>query len=169
MPSQKNTEYLERTKERLKTGKAFYFTDFTGQSVKSLEKLRRELKKNKGHYIVLKNTLGFLALKDLGFDEAITKKLFEGPTGIAVAFDDPVILAKILTNHENLKIKGSFIEGTFFATEKVVELAKIPSKVALYSHLVGSLNVLGDFVTVLESIMRNLIYTIEAMKNKEAK
>jgi len=169
MPSQKNIEYLERTKERLKTGKAFYFTDFTGQSVKNLEKLRRELKRNKGSYIVLKNTLGFLVLKDLGFDEAITKKLFEGPTGIAVAFDDPLILAKILTNHENLKIKGSFIEGTFFATEKVVELARIPSKEALYGQLVGSLNVLGNFITVLESIMRNLIYTIEAMRNKEAK
>jgi large subunit ribosomal protein L10 len=169
MPSQKNIEYLERTKERLKTGKAFYFTDFTGQSVKNLEKLRRELKKNQGHYIVLKNTLGFLALKELGFDEATAKQLFAGPTGIAVAFDDPVILAKILTNHENLKIKGSFIEGKFFATEQVAELARIPSKESLYGQVVGSLNVLSNFVNVLEGIMRNLIYTIEAMKNKEAK
>ncbi len=169
MPSQKNIEYLERTKERLKAGKAFYFTDFTGQSVKNLEKLRRELKKNQGHYIVLKNTLGFLALKELGFDEATTKQLFEGPTGIAVAFDDPVILAKILTNHENLKIKGSFIEGKFFATDRVAELARIPSKELLCGQVISSLNVLSNFVNVLEGIMRSLIYTIDAMKNKEAK
>ncbi len=169
MASQKNIEYLERTKEKLKTGRAFYFTDFTGLSVKSLGKLRRELKKNNGNYIVLKNTLGFLAMKDLGFDETTTKKLFVGPTGIAVAFDDPVVLAKILTNQERLKIKGSFIEGKFFATKEVIELSKIPSKEALYSQLVGSLNMLGSFVNVLESMLRNLINTIEAMRNKEVK
>ncbi|MCK4673443.1 50S ribosomal protein L10 [candidate division WOR-3 bacterium] len=169
MPSQKNIEYLDKTKERLKTGKAFYFTDFTGLSVQSLEKLRREIKKSKGNYLVLKNTLGYLTMKDLGYDDTTITKLFKGPTGIAIAFDDPIILAKILTNHENLKIKGSFIEGKFFATEKVIEFSRIPSKDVLYNQLVWSLNMLGNFVNVLESILRNLINTIEAMKNKEAK
>ncbi len=91
MPSQKNVEYLDKTKERLKTGKAFYFTDFTGLSVQSLEKLRREIKKSKGNYLVLKNTLGYLTMKDLGYDDTTITKLFKGPTGIAVAFDDPII------------------------------------------------------------------------------
>jgi len=55
MPSKQNVEYVEKTKERLKTGKAFYFTDFTGLSVQSLEKLRKELKRNSATYLVLKN------------------------------------------------------------------------------------------------------------------
>jgi large subunit ribosomal protein L10 len=169
MPSQKNIEYLERTKARLKTGKAFYFTDFTGLSVQSMEKLRKELKKNDGNYLVLKNTVGFLAMKDLGFDEATISKLFTGPTGIAIAFEDPISLAKILTNHEKLKIKGSFIEGNFYGTEDVIEFSKIPSKDMLYSELVGSLNILGNFVNVLESILRNLLYTLNAIKGKENK
>lgn len=169
MPPQKNVEALEKTKERLKTGNAFYFTDFTGLSVKALEKLRIELKKNQGNYLVLKNTLGFLAMKDLGFDEKTIKELFTGPTGIAIAFDDPIVLAKILANHENLRIKGSFIEGKFFATEGVLEFSKIPSKNALYSQLVGSLNMLGNFVNTLQCILRDLITTLEAVKNKEAK
>ncbi|MCK4453104.1 50S ribosomal protein L10, partial [candidate division WOR-3 bacterium] len=63
----------------------------------------------------------------------------------------------------------SFIEGKFFATEKVIEFSRIPSKDVLYNQLVWSLNMLGNFVNVLESILRNLINTIEAMKNKEAK
>ncbi|GAG30453.1 unnamed protein product, partial [marine sediment metagenome] len=46
---------------------------------------------------------------------------------------------------------------------------RIPSKDVLYNQLVWSLNMLGNFVNVLESILRNLINTIEAMKNKEAK
>lgn len=169
MPSQKNMDYLEKTKEKLKDSTALYFTDFTGLSVKSMETLRKELKKSKGNYIVLKNTLGFLALKDLGYDENDTKQLFVGPTGIAIAFEDPIALAKIIASHKDLKIKGSFIEGKFYSREGVIEFSKIPSKDALYAQLVGSLNMLGNLVSVCEGILRNFISTLEAMKNKEAK
>ena len=169
MASQKNTDYLAKTTEHLKTGKAFYFTDFTGLTVKSLEKLRRELKKNQGSYLVLKNTIGFLAMKDLGFDETTIKQLFNGPTGIAIAFEYPIVLAKIITSHEKLRVKGSFIEGDFFTTEEVIAFSKIPSKETLYSQVVGSLNILGNFVNVLEGMVRNLIYMLEAIKNKEVK
>ncbi|MGB3340638.1 MAG: 50S ribosomal protein L10 [bacterium] len=169
MPSQKNEKYLTETSEHLKTGKAFYFTDFTGLTVKNMEKLRRELKKNNGSYLVLKNTIGFLAMKQLGFDETTIKKVFSGPTGIAIAFDDPIVLAKILTSHENLKVKGSLIEGDFFTTEQVIAFSKIPSKDTLYSQVVGSLSILSNFVGVLEGIIRNLMYTLEEMKNKEVK
>lgn len=169
MPPQKNIEYLKKAKEQLKIGNAFYFTDFTGLNVKTLEKLRREIKKNKGNYLVLKNTIGYLAMKSLGHDDTTIIKLFAGPTGIAIAFDDPLVLAKILTSHKDLKIKGSFIEGKFFATGEVIEFSKIPSKDALYSQLIYSLNMLGNFVNVLEGMLRNLINTLEAMKNKEAK
>jgi large subunit ribosomal protein L10 len=169
MPAQKKLEYVEKIKEHLRPGKAFYFTDFTGLAVKNLEVLRRELRKNNAGYVVLRNTLGFLAMKDLGFDEGTISELFVGPTGIAIAFDDPVVLAKILNNTENLKLKGGIVEGKFFGITEITQLAKIPSREALYSHLVGSINIIGNFVGTLESIMRDLLYTLEALKEKEAK
>ncbi|KPJ70518.1 hypothetical protein AMJ52_09855 [candidate division TA06 bacterium DG_78] len=161
-------EYIQTTKEQLKSGKAFYFTDFTGLSVQNLETLRRELKKNSAVYVVLKNTLGYLAMKDLGFDNTL-RELFIGPTGIAIAFDDPVVLAKILKETKDLKIKGCYIEGTFFDAKAVLKLSQIPSKDVLLSFVVSSLNLLGNLVGVLEGVLRNIIYTIDAMKNKEAK
>jgi len=167
MPAQKNLDYIEKLKERLKPGKAFYFTDFTGLAVRNLEVLRRELKKNNATYVVLKNTLGFLAMKDMGFDESSIRELFIGPTGLAIAFDDPVILAKILNNTENLKLKGGFVEGEFLNTSRIVEFAKIPPKEALYGYLVGSINVISNFVGTLEAMVRNLLYTLEAIKEKD--
>jgi len=169
MPAPKKIEYVEKLRERLKPGKAFYFTDFTGIAVKNLEVLRRELRKNNAGYVVLRNTLGFLAMKDMGFDENTISELFVGPTGIAIAFDDPVVLAKILSNTENLKLKGGIVEGKFFGTTEISRLAKIPSKDILYSQIVGSMNVIGNFVGTLESIIRDLIYTLEALKDKEVK
>ena len=171
MPSQKKFEYVEKVKERLKPGKAFYFTDFTGLTVKKMQVLRAELKKNKGTYLVLKNTLGFLAMKEMGFDEPSIRQLFIGPTGVAIAFEDPVVLAKILNDTEQLKVKGGFVEGEYLDSTKIVEFSKIPPRDVLYGQIVGSINVIANFVGTLESIIRNLMFTLEAIKekNKEAK
>ncbi|MGD9380094.1 MAG: 50S ribosomal protein L10 [candidate division WOR-3 bacterium] len=167
MPSQKNLDYVSKLKEDLKPGKAFYFTDFTGLAVKNLEVLRRELRKNNATYVVIKNTLGYLAMKDMGFEDKSIRELFIGPTGLAIAFDDPVVLAKILNNTENLKLKGGFVEGEFLDTTRIVEFARIPPREILYGQLVGSVNVLSNFVGVLESMIRNLMYTLEAIKEKD--
>jgi len=167
MPAQKNVDYIEKLKERLKPGKAFYFTDFTGLAVKNLEVLRRELKKSNATYVVIKNTLGFLAMKDMGFDEVSIRELFVGPTGLAIAFDDPVVLAKILNNTENLKLKGGFVEGEYLDKTRIVEFAKIPPKETLYCYLVGSIDVIRNFAGTLESMVRNLLYTLEAIKEKD--
>ena len=167
MPSQKNLDYIDKLKERLKPGKAFYFTDFTGLAVKNLEVLRRELRKNNATYVVLKNTLGYLAMKDMGFEEGPIRELFTGPTGLAIAFDDPVSLAKILNETENLKLKGGFVEGEFLDMMRIVEFARIPPRDILYAQLVGSVNVIGNFVGVLESIIRSFMYTLEGIKEKD--
>jgi len=169
MPSQKNTQSLDKAKARLKEGKAFYFTDFTGLPVAKLEKLRRELKKNQGEYLVAKNTLGSLALRDFGLTEDKAGKFFVGATGIAIAYDDPIAMAKILKDTENLKIKGGYIEGEIFDAAGIVRLSQIPSKKVLLGSVVGSLNIIGNFVYTLESILRSFVYTIEAMKTKEVK
>jgi large subunit ribosomal protein L10 len=106
-------------------------------------------------------------MKDMGFEDKSIQELFIGPTGLAIAFDDPVGLAKILNNTENLKLKGGFVEGEFLDTTRIVEFARIPPRELLYGQLVGSINVIGNFVGVLESVIRNFMYTLEAIKEKD--
>ncbi len=169
MPSQKNIDYVEKIKEELKSGKAFYFTDFTGLSVKNLETLRKTLKKNSGKYLVIKNTLGLIAMKSLGYDEDTLKQLFIGPTGIVIAFDDPIVLAKILAETEKLRIKGGIVEGAYCDQDKVIRFSKIPSRDVLYGQVVGSLNILASLVGVLEALLRNFVSTLNGLKEKREK
>ncbi|MCX7995786.1 MAG: 50S ribosomal protein L10 [candidate division WOR-3 bacterium] len=166
MPSQKNIEALRKSTEILKDGKAFYFTDFTGLSVQQIEKLRRELKKNRCNYLVIKNTLGIMALRNLGYEIEPVKKMFFGPMGIAIAYDDPLIPTKILKEIEGLKIKGAFIEGNIFDASGVAELARIPSKNILLHSVIVSLNVIGNFINTISGVTQKLLYTIEAIKDK---
>ncbi len=167
MPSARNTAYLQKAIQLFREGKAFYFTDFTGNSVQKLESLRRELKQNKGNYLVLKNTLGLIALKGMGFDENLLRGVLSGPTGIAIAYDDPILLIKALKSNEGIKIKGGIIEGVFYDARSVLKFSEIPSKVVLYREIIGSLNILGNLMNSLRSILVNLIYTLNALKDKQ--
>lgn len=169
MPNKRNTELLTKTKEILKDGKALYFADFTGITVAKLESFRREIKKSKGNFVVIKNTLGPIALKELGYETAPWEGVFTGATGIAIAYDDPIILAKLLKDNASMKIKGGIIEGQYYDAAGVVRFARIPPKPVLYAHVVGSLNLLGSLAETLEGVLRNMIYTLDAMKSKEAK
>lgn len=167
MPSMKNTELLKKTKDLLKDSRAIYFTDFTGNTVQKLEALRREIKKHEGNYLVAKNTLSMIALKELGIDEKLIKGLLSGPTGIAIAYGDPVILAKVLKSNEGIKIKGGIIEGEFYDVFGVLKLSEIPSKNVLLSELIGALNLLGNLVNVLQGILRNFVWTVDSLKGQK--
>ncbi|MEO0096104.1 MAG: 50S ribosomal protein L10 [candidate division WOR-3 bacterium] len=166
MPSQKNVEILKKSVEILKNGKAFYFTEFTGLNVQQMEQLRRELKRNNCNYFIVKNTLGLIALKNLGYEIESIKKIFFGPTGIAIAYDDPLIPTKIFKEIQGLKIKGAFVEGMVFDAKGVAELSKIPSKNVLLQSIVGSLNMLGSLVNTLNGVMQKLVFTIDRIKEK---
>ncbi|MEO0137626.1 MAG: 50S ribosomal protein L10 [candidate division WOR-3 bacterium] len=166
MPSPRNVEILKKSTELLKDAKAFYFTDFTGLNVQQMEKLRRELKKNRCNYLVVKNTIGLRALQNLGYEVESLRKLFFGPLGIAIAYDDPLVPTKILKEVEGLKIKGAFVEGSVFDAEGVAELARIPSKSFLIQSVVGSLNIVGNFVNTLNGVIQKLLFTIDAIRDK---
>ncbi len=166
MPSQRNIEILKKSTELLKNGKAFYFTEFTGLNVQQMEKLRRDLKKNQCNYLVLKNTIGLLAFKNLGYETNLIKDKLFGPIGIAIAYDDPLVPTKILQEVQGLKIKGAFIEGTVYDAQGVSELSKIPSKNILLQSLVGSLNMVGNLVGTLNRVLQSFVFTIDSIKNK---
>lgn len=166
MPSQRNIEILKKSTELLKNGKAFYFTEFTGLNVQQLEKLRRDLKKNQCNYLVLKNTIGLLAFKNLGYEIDLIKDKLFGPIGIAIAYDDPLVPTKILQEVQGLKIKGAFIEGAVYDTKGVSDLSKIPSKNILLQSLVGSLNMVGNLVGTLNRVLQSFVFTIDSIKNK---
>ncbi len=166
MASQKNIETLRRSMELLQNGKAFYFTEFTGLKVQQLERLRRELKKNQCNYLVVKNTIGLIAFKNLGYaTESIKEQMF-GPLGIAIAYDDPLVPTKILKDTQGLRIKCAFIEGLVYDAAGVAELAKIPSKNVVLQTLVGSLNIVGNLIYTLNCVLQNFVFTVDSIKDK---
>ena len=159
-------EVVDKIKEKLKQSKSLYITDFTGLNVDQINQLRRDLKKQGAEFVVTKNTLWKLAVKDSEFD-TLTDYL-EGPTGVAFGYDDPLIPARILYDFnkktEKPKTKALWIEKSLFDGERLEELAKLPSREGLLTQIVSSINFpLTNLVGTLEGILRNLVGTLEAI------
>ena len=108
-------------------------TDYCGLKVSELEKIRTELRGCNSEIRIAKNTLLKRAVTDTAC-ESLTDE-FIGTTAIVVAYDDPVIPAKVLAkfaeDHERFQLRSAVLEGEKITVDNIVSLSKLPSKEVL--------------------------------------
>ena len=125
--------------QRLKSAKMAIVTEYRGLTVAQMTRLRREIRDVSGEYQVIKNTLVHRALDGTAFGDL--EKLLEGPNGWVFAYEDPVVLSKVLVkfadDNDKLAIKGGIFEGQFMEPAKVKVLAQMPSKPELQAKLLA--------------------------------
>lgn len=170
MPNLKNQTELKNLTEKFKAMKGMIMTQYQGLSVAQISDLRNQLRKCGCEYLVVKNTLSKLALKEIGMEDA--NQYFEGPTAIVVEADDPVSPAKIVSEFskkaDKLVIKAGLLDGKVIAVDKINALASLPTKEVLVAKMLGSLNApVSNFVGVLSATMRSLVYVLNAVKEKQ--
>lgn len=166
MPKEDKTKVVEELKDKFSRSKSFFLTDFTGLNVEEITGLRKDFRAKKIEYRVAKNTLIKLVAKDLSLDQ-MTEHL-EGPTGIAFGYDDPVTPAKVLyeVNKKLSKprIKIFWVEGKFFKGNEIEKLAKLPSRELLLAQIIASLDSgMRNLIVTLEAILREFVGTVDAL------
>src|SRR5213075_2968990 len=72
-----------------------FLIDFKGITVPQVTELRKQVRDTNSKYVVVKNTLALIAVKDSPLTQL--KEYFKGPTAIAYNTTDGVPLAKALT------------------------------------------------------------------------
>lgn len=166
----KKIEILGDLKEKLVNSKAVIFTDYSGVAVVDLHDLRKKLRVSRATFKVTKNTLLKKALSENSLE--IDEKIFTKP--LAVSFDehDEVVSSKIISEKaketEKLEILGGIINGEFVGTEKITELAKMPSREELYAKVVGTIAApISRFVNVLAGNLRGLVNVLNQYKESK--
>lgn len=169
MPTQAKVAAVKDLKDRLDGVKAVVLTEYRGLSVQQLSELRKQLRAVSAQYKVVKNRLARLAV---GSNLDALKTHLKGPTGVVVSKEDPVAVAKALQafarNNQALTIKVGYVDGQVLEPTGLKALADLPSREALRSQLVGTVQgPLAQLVGLLTAPQRELAYIL-AQRGKTA-
>jgi len=172
MKRSEKEQIIASVKEKVERAQGMYFADFTGVTVEQVNELRREFRKSKIDYQVVKNTLARKALESVtGFDKVYDKLV--GHTAIAFGYDDPVAPAKIIKKfrdkHNKLTLKACVIEKQVFDGSQLDEIARMASRPELIAGILGTLQApVAGVVGTINAVLANLVYAVDAIEKKKA-
>lgn len=164
---QDKEKIIKDLQEKIERQKIIVFVSFKGLKTKDFEILRKKLKESGNELKVVKKTLAQLAFKKKG----VKVELEEIKTQMALVFGykDEILPAKIVwqfsQENPNLEVLGGLFENNFMEKEKIIELAKLPTKEELVTRLVRSLSApILNLMNVLGGNLRSLIHILSQIK-----
>ena len=113
MPNQRNIETVDLITSKFQEAAGIYFTDYLGLNVKDITELRSKFTADHVEFRVIKNTLAKLSAEKAGLEDL--KDVFDGPTAVALSYDDPTVPARIIKQfrkkHDLPELKAFIFEG----------------------------------------------------------
>jgi large subunit ribosomal protein L10 len=171
-PKQEKVQVVEDFTKRVQSAKSAVITGYSGLTVEEVTDLRAKLFHAKVEYHVVKNNLARIALNKCNI--TVLDDLLTGPTAIALAMEDAVaparVLSKFAKDHEKLSVKGGWMEGRKITVQDIKALANLPSREVLLAKALGSMkSPISGIVQVLAGPARKLVYALNAVAQAKEK
>lgn len=166
MPTEKKKQIVANLVEEFNKAQTIIFVNYQGLSNPQLEELRKSIEKEKGKFLVAKNTLIRLALQQCGLIKENKFSLLTAPTAIVFGFENAITPLKSLSEFVkewNLpKIKSGFLQKEFLSAKEVLELAQLPTREELIIKLTTQLsspllNLHNTLLAPLVKLSQNLL------------
>jgi large subunit ribosomal protein L10 len=163
-------QFVKGLKDRFEKSKVVILTDYKGLDVAAMTELRAKLREAEIEYQVIKNTM--LRLASEGTDVEAIKDSFNGPSAVALSYEDPVAPAKILTDfakdNNKLEIKIGVMGGKVLELEGIKALSALPSREELLATVLSAMNAVPtSLVTALSDVPRRMVNVIQAIKDQK--
>ena len=164
-------EKIEKIKEKVDKAQVAILTNYQGLSVEEITKLRRSIQKGGGDYMVTKNTLTKIAIKDTPYE--VLSDSLKGPSAIAFGFEDPVSPAKALSQFIKEAKKGEIVaavlEGKLLSAQEAKALANLPTKEELFAKMLGCVNSPATgIVGSINAVMAQLTRAMAAVRDQKS-
>ncbi len=146
---------VEEIKESMKDAASVVLVDHRGLTVEQDTRLRKSLREADVIYKVYKNTMIRFAIDGTEFDSL--KADLEGPTAVVISKTDATaparLIAKFAKEAPALEMKSGVVEGNYYDTEGIKQIAAVPSREELLSRLLGSMqSPITNFARVIKQI-----------------
>jgi large subunit ribosomal protein L10 len=144
--------------------KNLFVTGYEKLRVSQDFELRKAVRGAGGKYRVIKNNLAEIASEGTAAENVL--KGLRGMTSMAYTTNDPVALAKALTNYARTNptftFKAGLVEGRVIDVKTINELATMPSKDELFAKLLYLINAPAQrLVTAMNAVGRNLAVVVD--------
>ncbi|HEV8659277.1 MAG TPA: 50S ribosomal protein L10 [Thermoanaerobaculia bacterium] len=148
-----------------------FLIDFKGITVPQVTELRKQVRETGSEYIVVKNTLALIAVKDSPLKTL--EKQFSGMTAVAYNTTDAVALAKALTKFAKdvptVQFKGAMLDGQIVPASEIQNIANLPSREEVVTKLLFILqSPIRGLVTVLNANIRNLAVVLDQIAKQQS-
>ena len=130
---------IDEIKEKIENSNGVVLFDYRGLTDAEIKELKLALREVDSEYKVYKNTLMQRALNDLNID--ISEHL-NGPSALAYSVDQiaPIkVIANFMKKHKAVTLKVGLVDNEITSSEKLQELATIPSREGLLTMLAGGM------------------------------
>jgi large subunit ribosomal protein L10 len=169
VPRPEKVQEVEELADRFQRSSIAIVTDYRGLTVSDMVTFRSRLREAGVEYRVSKNTLARFAADQSG-REAIKEDLV-GPTAIAFSYDDPVPVAKIVSEFARtsriLQVRGALLGDRRISPEEINRLSELPSKEALLAQVVGGMmGPIAGLVNVLNGVTAGLVGVLDARRRQ---
>ena len=161
---------IKLIKEKIDKAQVAIVTEYKGLSVEEITNLRRALQKAGGDYMVTKNTLAKIAIKDTPYE--VLADSLKGPIALAFGFSDQVAPAKALSKFIKDTKKGEILcaalDGQLLSADEAKALANIPSREEIYAKMLGCINSpASGIVGGINGVMSALVRAIAAVRDQK--
>jgi large subunit ribosomal protein L10 len=163
---ERKEELVAQYIELLKNSSGFVITEYRGMNMGEFNDLRKKLKELGGSYIVTKNTLFTIALREA--DWIVPEDLLLGPVATVFANGSMPAVAKLVLefskDHEqHFVIKGGVMAGNVFKSSEVEAISKLPTLEELRAQLAGLIvQPASSLVGVINAATADIVNVLQA-------
>lgn len=151
---------IDEIKAKLDKAQSAVVIDYIGTTVEEANAMRKKLREADVDYTVYKNTLMKRAIAGTVYEPLA--EVLEGPSAIAISYDDATAPARVLNDaikeYKKMEFKGGVVEGEYFDKDAIQAIANIPSREVLIAKFMGS----------IQSPVSKVVRTFQAIADAKA-
>ncbi len=165
-------ELISNYQQGLAVAPHVFLIDYKGISVPQATELRDRVRESGGQYVAVMNRMLLRAIEGAALGEL--KEHLKGPVAVAYSEDDPVALAKALSDFSKevpeFEIKAGLVEGRPVAADEIREIAMLPNRDELIAKMLFLLqSPISRFVRALGAIPQQLVTVLHQVAQEKTK